>query len=1502
MNQSNPAQRPANIERLYNLLPAIYRIRDEEGGGQLRALLAIIESEFNSIEGDIGDLYQNWFVETCADWVVPYLGDLLAVRDLSVASPRTYGQERRAYVANTLAYRQRKGTTPVLEQLAKDITGWGARASEALPLLATTQNLNHRRLNGMVNLRRGKRPERVGTPFEDLRDGVAYTTELPRIRGDRGRYNSASVAIYLWRLSSYPIEWGTAREIVPPPNVPGYYFAFDPVGNSAPLFNRPQTETELIQLATEINLPGILTRPTLKTALNSAPDSLEYRHYFGSQPAFQIQIAGTPEPIPPQSIQIGNLQWEDENWQLPPMPTDCDPVAPQVIVDPESGRLALFTPDAPDRVRVIYAYGFSGDIGGGAYERPQPISQRIAPRDRIRWDVTSNPLTPSAVSLTQAVTAWNKTAQNWQNCYDFTYIPIAYLAIDDNGEPTILEPIDRWHPQWHPQLQPGIQSGLQVIGNCGDLEVTVLPGIAVDSLGRPIHLNIRYSVILGDCANQDVWLVISQLQRAGTPQWQIDIVNPEVEANYPSHLYIRLAQISLDANGEVTKIDPVDRTETKFVPGILRGMNLSVAIDPRDREISVSVAGDPQTPGIAVNSQAQVLTLDRPISTSLAQLLDLQAAADCHNRRVILFLIPGAQPKLGAVIDAEIGIIRLGGNSTYDADLTLQIPATKQLHLIAANGDRPHLLGDIFLKGIANPDTIAGGGFWLDGVLLEGQLVVSSGNLQTLNIRHSTLVPSAGGIVVEKPEYDIVDEDATDITLLAMLMYSLTLFQRLLKVGLGKNTLSPQQRIARITDITFKQMTNAIDALQHTVQQWQSGSAPVERTDPEANNFDLDCGEPSTTDFDADNGRLNITIDRSICGSIALADTVPSLKIVDSTIDIGSQAAGFGAIAAAGTATEIQNTTVLGTTIVRSLEASNSIFRDKIVTLRQQVGCMRFCYVPTSSHTPPRYLCQPDLLLAETIGTPPASITSLAAESTQLVAGTAGNGVFYYRHIHKTWVPIKLGLNREIITALIDVSVDAIPYLLAGTASGMLAIANLPTETPGTGKITSRGNLVKGTGTSFLTQLMLGDTIVLAQQARTVVSIASSLELQIDRPFDRDLVTPQDFEFNHTQWLPIEPKPLKNTIITTLVAHTSAGKITIFASTAGSGVFRSEDARNWTQVSDGLSNLDIRTIAIDPNDGYLFVGTYGSGVFWSSDNGDTWNGGDPVDPEIRQSGLTDPQITTLTINPANGHIFAGTTGSGVFRSTDRGLHWEPVSRGLKHPQIAALIHDARSDLGTITTADTQVTFSNPEHILSLPNGNYTIVANGQTRLLNISTVADRQIQVLNDTFDPDLTTPTSFALIDLFAGTSDGGIYYSTDEGQLWQEISSGLSNTAITALTFSNCNGNRILCASTQIGSVIYLKNRTNWRALNTGLDRVDAGLGLLDRLQPDFTSVDYGQPGYLQLSSSCPIEIYTGAEDGAEMGVFNYLKQPQRAANLQASLAEYLRFGLKAKIIYIT
>src|ERR1700677_701792 len=109
---------------LFNLLPSIYQIRDANQGGALQNLFAILQDAHDAVGQDITNLYENWFIETCAEWVVPYIGDLLGVAPLNTAD--IPGVTARAYVAHTLSYRQRKGTPIVLQQLAQDVTNWPA--------------------------------------------------------------------------------------------------------------------------------------------------------------------------------------------------------------------------------------------------------------------------------------------------------------------------------------------------------------------------------------------------------------------------------------------------------------------------------------------------------------------------------------------------------------------------------------------------------------------------------------------------------------------------------------------------------------------------------------------------------------------------------------------------------------------------------------------------------------------------------------------------------------------------------------------------------------------------------------------------------------------------------------------------------------------------------------------------------------------------------------------------------------------------------------------------------------------------------------------------------------------------------------------------------------------------------------------------------------------------------------------------------------------------------
>ena len=127
---------------LYERLPEIYRIKDAEQfpAGQLAAFLGVLDQVPAALRDNIEALYHDFFIDTCADWVVPYLADLLGTSHLS-GDPWTL----RADVARTIFHRRRKGTLGAVESLAYTLSGWAAQSLELRNNLAWTQHLNHQR-------------------------------------------------------------------------------------------------------------------------------------------------------------------------------------------------------------------------------------------------------------------------------------------------------------------------------------------------------------------------------------------------------------------------------------------------------------------------------------------------------------------------------------------------------------------------------------------------------------------------------------------------------------------------------------------------------------------------------------------------------------------------------------------------------------------------------------------------------------------------------------------------------------------------------------------------------------------------------------------------------------------------------------------------------------------------------------------------------------------------------------------------------------------------------------------------------------------------------------------------------------------------------------------------------------------------------------------------------------------------------------------------------------
>ena len=372
---------------LYELLPVLYRMQDSSDQGYpLRALLEIVSEQAEAIRDDIQGLDDLHFIELCPEWAVPYIGELVGSGQLPI------GARRRIVVAKAIHYRRRKGTLSMLEELARDATGWGARVQPFAPLLGWTQNVEHPRDRndasaevhdpyagnspGTVDLRDPNNLDRLNGPFFD--DNTSHTVDTRPMGLERGYYNLGKIGFFLWRLRSYPVRGATPHRAAPP-NDHGYHFS--PLGNPMPLFTKPEPTVDGTERVGEINVPGPI-RPgalaqDLEAALRGSSQSSTYCTYYGSDRSlYVVKYRDKPvpsegvdyQPVPPQDVIYQDLH----SWDRP--------ISGKVAVDVRLGRLSFAEGEEPaGGVRVDYNYGFSANMGGGPYYRRLPRAMERPP-------------------------------------------------------------------------------------------------------------------------------------------------------------------------------------------------------------------------------------------------------------------------------------------------------------------------------------------------------------------------------------------------------------------------------------------------------------------------------------------------------------------------------------------------------------------------------------------------------------------------------------------------------------------------------------------------------------------------------------------------------------------------------------------------------------------------------------------------------------------------------------------------------------------------------------------------------------------------------------------------------------------------------------------------------------------------------------------------------------------------------------------------------------------
>lgn len=459
---------------LYELLPALYRGPDSDDA--LRGLMAVLAAQAEVLDRDIAGLYDNWFIETCAPWVIPYVGDLLRARPLSVGRRLRIGSlspvpparvSERGYVANTIGYRRRKGTGAVLERLAFDVTGWRAKVVEYFELLSTTQHMNHVRPGNV------RTPDVRDTAALALLDGpfdrAAHTAELrpvdleaavrdpssiagdvasPRTSLDSGRYGIPNIGLFLWRLQDYRVSFATARSA----NVANAGYTFNPLGIDAPLFNAPRSEPPFGRdmdptddhLAGEPDVPAPLRGRLLYDELEARrqaiadaappPRPTYFTDPVDREPALRIwhrEAVNAPfSEVPPEEILVCDLaQWHRAPSTVPYTPSAGGgpiPLAIGVAIDPVLGRLTFPAATTPLDVRVSFACGAVGDLGGGPYDRRDGVSTWLDPtRVTFQRGVTKDATTMADASdpsllvetLQDAIAAWNTHLQTKANAF-----------------------------------------------------------------------------------------------------------------------------------------------------------------------------------------------------------------------------------------------------------------------------------------------------------------------------------------------------------------------------------------------------------------------------------------------------------------------------------------------------------------------------------------------------------------------------------------------------------------------------------------------------------------------------------------------------------------------------------------------------------------------------------------------------------------------------------------------------------------------------------------------------------------------------------------------------------------------------------------------------------------------------------------------------------------------------------------------------------------------------
>ena len=303
----------AHPDRLYELLPVVHRLRDADRGYPLRALLKVITEQVDVVDRDIAQLYENWFVETCQDWVVPYIGDLIGTRRRSSsASPRVTTTRGRGSAGGfsfrvvrwrtSCAFAAERARWPCSRIWPRQLPDGRDVRSSSIGCSGSTRTSTTCRCGA------GRRPTfamaRRSTISEAPSKSIAHSVDVRSIRARHFRefFDIPSVGVFVWRLKTYSVTDTPAYcEKQESPNC----FVFSVLGNSTPLCNRARTRPAHPPGKLDLRRPshdGCSNGSRYREPIGQVTSGLPY--YYGPGKSFSISTGSSRTPVDPNSIVV----------------------------------------------------------------------------------------------------------------------------------------------------------------------------------------------------------------------------------------------------------------------------------------------------------------------------------------------------------------------------------------------------------------------------------------------------------------------------------------------------------------------------------------------------------------------------------------------------------------------------------------------------------------------------------------------------------------------------------------------------------------------------------------------------------------------------------------------------------------------------------------------------------------------------------------------------------------------------------------------------------------------------------------------------------------------------------------------------------------------------------------------------------------------------------------------------------------------------------------------